>query len=231
MHDMMDFLIKLYGAIGSLICHQLPSRTIHINNIPLPLCARDTGIYVGFFISLMYIYINKRNKADLPPDIKSTLILCFLMLFMIIDGGTSYLRIRETNNMIRYFSGAFFGLALPFFLIPTANYNPMIENTQKSLKSTKEIIFLIIANLVMGFLILKTGVFPWVLVSTISIGSLIYTIGRIVFTVVNHTSALKRINSVFLVVGGTFGILLILFCLSSFVLQPLKALLLSDLRW
>jgi len=71
MHDITDILIKIYGAIGSLTCHQLPSRTIYINSIPLPLCARDTGIYIGFFISLIYIYINKRSKVDLPPDIKS----------------------------------------------------------------------------------------------------------------------------------------------------------------
>lgn len=215
--------------MGSLICHQLPSRTIYINNMPLPLCARDTGIYFGFFASLVYVYISKRNKADLPPDIKNTIILCILMLFMIIDGGTSYLKIRETNNLLRYFSGAFFGLSLPFFLIPVANYNPAITNTNKSLKSTWEIIFLIIVNLIIGFLVLKTNFLPWFLIATITIGSLIYVICRIVFTIVKQT-ALKNCNKAFLTAGGTIGILLIMFCLSNFVLQPLKTLLLDGIR-
>jgi hypothetical protein len=36
----------LYAA-GSLICHQLPERSFHLQGIQLPVCARCLGIYGG----------------------------------------------------------------------------------------------------------------------------------------------------------------------------------------
>lgn len=229
MNIIKNIIADLYRIIGSIICHQLPSRTLHIKGTPLPLCARDTGIYTGFFISLVYIYLNKRNKADLPPNIKNTVFLCFLMLFMIIDGGTSYMGIRETSNVLRYFSGAFFGLALPFFLVPVANYKQEAVNTNISLKSTLEIILLLIVNIAIGLLILKTETISWFLISTIIIGTLIYVIGRIVFIICKRMGLLKNHNSAVLVAGGTIGVLIIMFCFSNFVLQPLKNLLLYNM--
>jgi uncharacterized membrane protein len=36
----------LYAA-GSLICHQLPERSFHVQSFQLPVCARCFGLYVG----------------------------------------------------------------------------------------------------------------------------------------------------------------------------------------
>jgi hypothetical protein len=42
-------LALAYGAytIGHLVCHQLPERSFHLAGMPLPVCARCTGIYMG----------------------------------------------------------------------------------------------------------------------------------------------------------------------------------------
>ena len=223
----IDIIMNLYRIAGSMICHQLPSRTLYVNELPLPLCARDTGIYIGAFISVSYIYLSKRKKADSPPGIKTTLVLCFLMLLMIIDGCTSYLGIRETNNILRYYSGTFFGLSLPFFLIPAAYYNPAIKNTKKSMYSIYEILILIVINFVVGYLLFEIKILPWILPSTVTIISLIYVIARIVFTVVVRAAAARKPFTQILVAGGTVGVLFILFCISNFLLQPIKALLLN----
>jgi uncharacterized membrane protein len=34
-------------AVGSLICHQLPERSIHLWSVQMPVCARCAGIYFG----------------------------------------------------------------------------------------------------------------------------------------------------------------------------------------
>jgi uncharacterized membrane protein len=34
-------------AAGSLICHQLPDRSFHLESFQLPVCARCFGVYVG----------------------------------------------------------------------------------------------------------------------------------------------------------------------------------------
>ncbi|HOJ10172.1 MAG TPA: DUF2085 domain-containing protein [Clostridiales bacterium] len=222
----VDIIYRIYKVAGSLICHQIPSRTIYAGGIPLPLCARDTGIYMGLFSSLAYIYLRRKNKSDSPPDIKNTVLLCCLMLLMIIDGGTSYLGIRNTNNIIRYFSGAFFGLPLPFFLLPAAYYNPKRSNMHKSLDKTAEIILLIIINITIGYLLIEMDVLPWILPATATIASLIYIITRTVYTVVVRTQLTKAPYMQLLVAGGTLGIILIMFFISTYILQPLKDTLL-----
>jgi uncharacterized membrane protein len=40
------FALAVY-AIGSAVCHQLPSRSFFLNAVPLPVCARCLGIYLG----------------------------------------------------------------------------------------------------------------------------------------------------------------------------------------
>src|SRR5438552_2016659 len=45
-HAWYAFAFGVY-AIGSLVCHQLPERSFHLESVPLPVCARCTGIYAG----------------------------------------------------------------------------------------------------------------------------------------------------------------------------------------
>jgi uncharacterized membrane protein len=45
-HAWSAFVIGVY-AFGSLVCHQLPQRSFHLWSVPLPVCARCTGIYAG----------------------------------------------------------------------------------------------------------------------------------------------------------------------------------------
>jgi len=40
-------------AFFSLICHQLPDRTWHIDGHPLAVCIRCTSIYGGFLVALI----------------------------------------------------------------------------------------------------------------------------------------------------------------------------------
>ena len=39
------------GVVGSL-CHHLPGRTLLLNRRPLPICARCTGIWLGWLVAL-----------------------------------------------------------------------------------------------------------------------------------------------------------------------------------
>jgi uncharacterized membrane protein len=39
-------VVAVYAA-GSIVCHQLPARSVHLWTAQLPVCARCTGIYFG----------------------------------------------------------------------------------------------------------------------------------------------------------------------------------------
>ena len=46
------FLAWLYFA-GSLVCHQIPERSFHINGAQLPVCARCTGLYLSALVGAL----------------------------------------------------------------------------------------------------------------------------------------------------------------------------------
>lgn len=100
-----DFLFILFSPL----CHQITERSFQsFDGLQFFVCARDTGTYLGFLFSfIMY----KKNKFEIP--IFPLVILFFIHLLLFgLDGLTSYMHIRETNNFIRYFTGFYFGFFL-----------------------------------------------------------------------------------------------------------------------
>lgn len=109
---------EILNFFGRAICHQLVERTLQIDGRALSVCARDTGIYIGIFSSLLYLHLFKRDKRITIPSVKVSFLLLFFLLPMIWDGLGSYLHFFESTNIRRLVSGTSFGLVLPFFLFP-----------------------------------------------------------------------------------------------------------------
>ena len=104
----MDELIYgFFNFMGSLFCHQIPERTLTIGGRLLPLCARDTGIYTGFAVCMIYLVIKGRYRADKMPKLNITIIMCTLMFPMMFDAVSAFSGMRETNNLIRLLTGVF----------------------------------------------------------------------------------------------------------------------------
>ena len=125
---------------GSLVCHQLSSRSLYAGMMKLPVCARDMGIYSGIFVSMLSLVAMRRLKAQKPPGIAVSVLLCVLMLPMILDGTLSYARLIDTDNAKRLYTGLFFGLAVPFFLVPAAHFDVNGSNDRPVLKNAAELI-------------------------------------------------------------------------------------------
>jgi uncharacterized membrane protein len=112
----------LAGALhwlGFGLCHQLPARSFFGGGVQVPVCARDTGIYVGFVISLLVIAAldRGRHRSDLPRA--GVLVLAGAMVaVMAWDGVTSYAGLRATTNDIRLATGLLAGFALPLVVAP-----------------------------------------------------------------------------------------------------------------
>ena len=75
-------LLDKAQAIGYAICHQIPARTLHIDDYPLPLWLAGTGIYLGALMGLAGLLLKRRYAIDLPP----TAILVTLVAFILIMG-------------------------------------------------------------------------------------------------------------------------------------------------
>lgn len=110
-----------------------------MNGHYLPVCARDTGIYLGIFSSLVFLFAVKKRRFTMIPPIKVSLILLLFLFPLIIDGFSSYVGIYSTTNEIRIVTGMLFGIALPFFIIPIFSFSATEEKAIPVITSVFEI--------------------------------------------------------------------------------------------
>jgi uncharacterized membrane protein len=65
-HAARLFALAVYG-FGSAICHQRAERTFHLLAVPLPVCARCTGLYAGAALAaLAYLWLSRGPRAARP---------------------------------------------------------------------------------------------------------------------------------------------------------------------
>jgi uncharacterized membrane protein len=97
---------------GYGLCHQLPERSFFGGGVQVPVCARDTGIYVGFVVSMLVIAAVQRNRPTGFPSAAVAALMAAFVLVMALDGVTSYAGLRVTSNVVRLVSGLMAGYAM-----------------------------------------------------------------------------------------------------------------------
>jgi uncharacterized membrane protein len=108
--------------LGYGLCHQLADRTLSAGGVLLPVCARDTGIYIGFTVSLVVIALlgRGRRRSD-PPAAWLFGFAVAAVLLLAWDGLTSYAGLRESTNLLRLVTGVGTGFALSLVVVPILN--------------------------------------------------------------------------------------------------------------
>ena len=85
------------------MCHKLPERSFSYKGKPFPICARCTGMGVGYIMAVIFLI-----SSGLLP-IGWTLLLLFPMA---LDGGGQLFRKWRSNNFRRFVSGALGGVGI-----------------------------------------------------------------------------------------------------------------------
>ena len=110
--NVYDLIMWLYTGL----CHQIPSRSFFWRGHQFPICARDTGTYLGFLITHILFLRVPFLRRKLKPLTQNVVIAWISLILAIIpfgiDGVTSYLGLRETTNFIRLATGLLVGGAL-----------------------------------------------------------------------------------------------------------------------
>jgi uncharacterized membrane protein len=108
--------------LGMGLCHQLPARSFFGGGHQLPVCARDTGIYIGFVASLLIVSALERGRrrTGMPP-VWLLATGAGLIALLGWDGVTSYAGLRATTNLIRFATGLGTGFALTLIIAPVLN--------------------------------------------------------------------------------------------------------------
>ncbi|MEQ8169480.1 MAG: DUF2085 domain-containing protein [Candidatus Eremiobacterota bacterium] len=156
---MLDLFLHIwYHFLGYASCHQMIDRTIFFGSRPMFVCVRCSGIYAGYVISCLFIYLTGKNKARFFPE-KSVIITGIIISSLIfIDVGSVIAGFRHGANDIRLITGLMAGMSLPFLVFPAINrllsYNS--GEDKKIINGLKPFAGLILLNCLIFFLF-KSG--------------------------------------------------------------------------
>ena len=93
--------ITLMSAFSNT-CHQKANRSFFLYNYQFPICARCTGLLLGYFLGIIILFIGK---------ISLTLSIAFIIT-MFIDWFVQYKGIKISNNYRRLFTGSLCGIGI-----------------------------------------------------------------------------------------------------------------------
>ena len=118
----MSWINFIVNNLGASVCHQIPERSFKMGGLILPICSRCSGIYIGFFICAIFMFlIFRKRESDLPP-LYILIILIIFILSTVADGLLSYFSVIETNNIARSITGFLSGSATMAIIYPIFNY-------------------------------------------------------------------------------------------------------------
>lgn len=95
----------------SNVCHQNTYKSFTCNNIPLLVCARCSGIYLGAFLVSLLVLI-----SNMKLNVKTKHLVLF-SLPMLADVILLSLRFYNYNKMISAFTGFLFGSVVFIYIL------------------------------------------------------------------------------------------------------------------
>ena len=175
-------------AVGSSVCHQIPSHSYEISGIQFPLCARCSGLYLGSFIGLAY-YLTQGRKKALPKKGFSLLLLIFFLAWA-GDGVNSFITdflnktiLYETTNTTRLITGFGMGLVMSTALMTLFNLTVWQDGkNQPLLHNLLQVAAYTAASAVIAWILLSSNAiffqfFAYIsIVTVMAIITLLYTI-------------------------------------------------------
>ncbi|MGU3369258.1 DUF2085 domain-containing protein [Bacillus mycoides] len=95
--------------ILNIPCHRLPERSFLTLQKYMPLCARCTGMFIGFCMFPIYFLIT-------PSFSLSLMLSFFAQIPLLIDGFTQKWKWRSSINLLRVTTGLLSGNGMGLFI-------------------------------------------------------------------------------------------------------------------
>lgn len=99
----------------SLICHQMPARSFHIEGEQFGVCSRCFGVYFGILLGFA-IYPLWRRIDETEPVSRIWLFLSLVPIS--VDWSLTVFGIWENTHLSRFLTGLILGVACATFIVP-----------------------------------------------------------------------------------------------------------------
>jgi uncharacterized membrane protein len=169
-------IIDRLRALDAGICAQLPTHSFYPGGQRLPLCARNTGIYLGFMLCIAVQFARGRGRAVGLPRGWVAVVLLGGIVLMGIDGFNSLFldlhlpHLYQPNNFLRLATGLLTGTAMASFLLPVANGVLWREGDERTLYPSLRKLVWMLPVLLLAFLAVASTtawlLYPIALIST-----------------------------------------------------------------
>ena len=158
---------KLYAVVHGVCAQQ---HNIILGGAQFPICARNSGIYLSFLLTLAYLYTIGRGRAGgLPPWPLGVALLAFIAI-MGVDGFNSLFvdlgqpHLYTPDNFFRTLTGMGLGISIGVMLLLVFNrvLRKDVDESQPVLKSWWELMGILVLNLlVVAAIYGNLGVLYW----------------------------------------------------------------------
>jgi uncharacterized membrane protein len=98
--------------IFRFLCHQRPERSFFLRGRQVPLCERCLALYLGIWLGGAIFVLSRRKSGIHQPWV---LIAAWIPL--LADAITQWLGFRESNAILRVWTGALAGVVLALFVL------------------------------------------------------------------------------------------------------------------
>ena len=139
-------------AFGDINCHQKHDRSWKLNENQMPVCARDVGIFMGFFMGSLFFRMRGYNRWSVRDTFLSVfdddsiesvylndgrlrLMILFLALGIVpmaVDGFTQLLTVYESTNIIRVITGFMAGFVIGWLVSSALSARPELFDSPSS---------------------------------------------------------------------------------------------------
>jgi uncharacterized membrane protein len=109
-----EIAASIYYAFSPL-CHQRPDRSYFIDGHKMGVCARCTGIYFGFALTLLAYPLVRSLRSTTTPARKWLLLAA---LPLAIDFSLTFFGVWENTHTSRLLTGLLLGSVAVFYIMP-----------------------------------------------------------------------------------------------------------------